>query len=874
MIRDFKNKSKEERIMLLSDSEFVKEVLMMPPAELNAFGHSLTIEEMQMFVLYISDFIKMDRIRFNCFFNTFDSTIQKKFFDDEEFLAFYMEAKKTPRGFHPFMSLPEDVKLYILEKHNYIMSHINNLEYIYNLSKENQRLYLDSLDTYIKNNNNDELKNTPVTELKYVYSLYHDKDYSFVKAWCKREFQIEDEQMFEGLFNLVVHNHAKLTYALTLKTELEWLLYLKFGIYIPSLDEKIEKLGIKLNKELLNKVRIHDINCIYRELDNTNELNDYEKLILSLNIYSILGLDNSLKLVRGKFSNITDCALNRAARLEFIDSRREYRIKHQDEFYGYQLFDKVKKCFKDEEYSYLEDVFKISNTEIDEYINEIYSLWKKNENHEEWDAFLARIIKTTIIRREKNLEKEHIEKFKKTYFEKRNNEVTIKNVFECFRDIDLSKISYDSKGRPVVNSVLVKFLLGNEKVDNDCLVRLVLNKLAFGLNYTLANTINHFKTLNDIIEKSKGKMNINSILDVIDASKILLYELEPDEQDISLDTIAKIQSSRQHCNDTVDVIIRKVKKLHHERKRKVASTIPFVHGVSMDGVSYGLLEYDDEKVLTAGIDTGCCFKLGAMGEDFLRYCALDKNGAILALTTKEGNYYICPLVRNGNSIYGNGIDPEPKTEKETEELLTAIKECFSKMCLRSDRNEPIEIGVITDLHNKNYFEHSTYEKFNSNEAFMIGEYCYTDYYKPTIQNYIIYKERNVETKYYNPNIVYNMPRQEPYTYISMAEQDKERINLLINSINYTIYKEELIKEKSRKNAFKTYKQFNVDDFKSISGAKDWFVGIKDNLTVESRCLPYDKRAKVEMYNALAKIEDQLNFLETMEENILCKKKKV
>lgn len=294
----------------------------------------------------------------------------------------------------------------------------------------------------------------------------------------------------------------------------------------------------------------------------------------------------------------------------------------------------------------------------------------------------------------------------------------------------------------------------------------------------------------------------------------------------------------------------------------------------MDGVSYGLLEYDDEKVLTAGIDTGCCFKLGAMGEDFLRYCALDKNGAILALTTKEGNYYICPLVRNGNSIYGNGIDPEPKTEKETEELLTAIKECFSKMCLRSDRNEPIEIGVITDLHNKNYFEHSTYEKFNSNEAFMIGEYCYTDYYKPTIQNYIIYKERNVETKYYNPNIVYNMPRQEPYTYISMAEQDKERINLLINSINYTIYKEELIKEKSRKNAFKTYKQFNVDDFKSISGAKDWFVGIKDNLTVESRCLPYDKRAKVEMYNALAKIEDQLNFLETMEENILCKKKKV
>ncbi len=92
-----------------------------------------------------------------------------------------------------------------------------------------------------------------------------------------------------------------------------------------------------------------------------------------------MGLDNSLKLVRGKFSNITDRALDRSARLDFTDSRREYRIKHQDEFYGYQLFDKVKRCFKDEEYTYLENIFKINHNEIDEYINEIYSMWKKNE---------------------------------------------------------------------------------------------------------------------------------------------------------------------------------------------------------------------------------------------------------------------------------------------------------------------------------------------------------------------------------------------------------------------------------------------------------------------------------------------------------------
>ncbi len=48
-----------------------------------------------------------------------------------------------------------------------------------------------------------------------------------------------------------------------------------------------------------------------------------------------------------------------------------------------------------------------------------------------------------------------------------------------FRDIDLSNISYNDKGKPIINPVLVTFLLGNEKVDNDCLIRLVLNGLAF-----------------------------------------------------------------------------------------------------------------------------------------------------------------------------------------------------------------------------------------------------------------------------------------------------------------------------------------------------------------------------------------------------------
>ena len=396
---------------------------------------------------------------------------------------------------------------------------------------------------------------------------------------------------------------------------------------------------------------------------------------------------------------------------------------------------------------------------------------------------------------------------------------------------------------------------------------MILNHLALGLNQTLSGVINNFDMIYHMIEKSNGKMNIHSLLDVIDASKVLLYDLKPDELDIPLATIAKIQNSRQHCIESSSTIIKKAKKLHHERKRKVSSSIPIVKGKFQNEITYEVLGFDDEKLLTVGIDTGSCFKIGAPGEDFLKYCLTNKNGAVLTFVTKDGTYYACPIIRNGNSIFGNGIDPKPATYEEMENIIGALKAAFEKICLKSSSEEPIEMGVITDLHLKDYFLKNMKERFEVEKPFMIGEYCYTDYYKPEINNYVLYKvNEKVKMSYYNPVVMYEQPRSEPFFYISSIEKDKEKVELIINSIGYALYKND--KKTQQKKV--RYKPFCVEDFSSIIGNKDWFVGIRKNLQIESYCLPYDIRAKKEMYRILAQTQDNVEFLDNVEDVKRCK----
>ena len=209
------------------------------------------------------------------------------------------------------------------------------------------------------------------------------------------------------------------------------------------------------------------------------------------------------------------------------------------------------------------------------------------------------------------------------------------------------ELNFDEKGRVTPNKDLNKFLLGNEKQDNDCLLRLIFNKKAFGLNQNLDTLINSFEEIKKIATRKTNNFSLYSILDVIDICKSTLYKLKPDEQDMTLETITKIQNATQYCHIPKEEILLRAKELHKERRKKVYATIPTVHG-QKNGIKYQVLPFDSESLITSGIDTGSCLRVGGLGEDFLRYCMTNPNAVIVSVKNENNKKYICPFIRNGN----------------------------------------------------------------------------------------------------------------------------------------------------------------------------------------------------------------------------------
>ena len=53
-------------------------------------------------------------------------------------------------------------------------------------------------------------------------------------------------------------------------------------------------------------------------------------------------------------------------------------------------------------------------------------------------------------------------------------------LYKMLKNVSI-ELNFDEKGRVTPNKDLNKFLLGNEKQDNDCLLRLIFNKKAFAV---------------------------------------------------------------------------------------------------------------------------------------------------------------------------------------------------------------------------------------------------------------------------------------------------------------------------------------------------------------------------------------------------------
>ena len=189
--------------------------------------------------------------------------------------------------------------------------------------------------------------------------------------------------------------------------------------------------------------------------------------------------------------------------------------------------------------------------------------------------------------------------------------------------------------------------------------------------------------------------NLDKILDFKDMFKYA------DLKQISLlgkDVIKKIYSNNGFTSSSQAERINVACDLVSAMVSRKESTVPYING-SYRNYRYSMYDSTDETLLTTGLDTNACFRVCGNDNDFLHYCALDKNGFVIKLTDSEGNFIgRASGFRNGNGIYINQLRTiyDKKSSAYSSERDAIIK-TFEQACndiVETSQNNPNEENKI------------------------------------------------------------------------------------------------------------------------------------------------------------------------------------
>lgn len=283
------------------------------------------------------------------------------------------------------------------------------------------------------------------------------------------------------------------------------------------------------------------------------------------------------------------------------------------------------------------------------------------------------------------------------------------NSFED-RKIILDDTNYELVCDLVINNGLLQLAMINGLGMGDS-----QNSSFFGVADTHFTEIKSFvsdKELCDVIESlpnltelmSKGEFTLENLDRLLDLKNMLKYA---DSKQISMlgkDVIKKIYSNNGFTSSSQSERISVACDLANAMLSRCESTVPYING-SVGNYMYSMYDSTDETLLTAGLDTNACFRCCGNDNDFLHYCALDKNGFVIKLTDSEGNFIgRASGFRNGNGVYINQLRTvyDKKSSAYISEKASIIS-AFEKACSdiveisqnNSNEENKIDFVVVT-----------------------------------------------------------------------------------------------------------------------------------------------------------------------------------
>ena len=596
---------------------------------------------------------------------------------------------------------------------------LNDIEYV--LDDKSETLYM-AIEKYYElyhSNGNSEKQNKYLSLLSSICSLYHSK---CIENKLDNGFKIVKNRLSD-YFILRKDNKSVISYIMSkryIKTVKKFFISGKFDDFSNYLKEKYG--DSKLIDELFDSVCKYDSFCVYGEpTDYSNYLISKEtnKLVNRLNSgyikYTDKDVERYKELIEVDEQDNKTLYKNKIAFLLDNKACKEYEKK-------YNLAHEIRKeiILKAKEVNEDNEIFDNQLKDIDNSIfsfNDTFYLFNSIPNE-------GKYIKNLI----------------ESKYEDICGNIKLPLPFSVDDILDDEK--YNALTKFLCDSGAFYLFFFYSIGCDECLSYKYL--LSFGMTYDFLKKIGIY----DI-----NYFNLITAFNIINnCSKDKLAILE------DMEVVQKIIYSTEYTDDDAEERIRIASDLVVQMADKNESTVPYIKG-SIYGYNYSLYDSQDPSILLSGIDTDACFKVCGNDNDFLHYCAINKNGFVLKITDNEGKFIARAAgLRHGNSIYFNqfrtiydvSLNRSLYTDSELNELRKVMFKAAEDFINISKVTEPsdnqIEYVFITKSYGFNTYNHNVGSKLRD----IIGELSFieeTEDFKEFHNNTSNLYDEGLETDY-------------------------------------------------------------------------------------------------------------------------------
>lgn len=620
------------------------------------------------------------------------------------------------------------------------------------------------------------------------------------------------------------------------------------------LGELEEKYSTYIDQKIVRKLIYNFIRNQYSKIEDIIDkplgYNEYERYKKAIKLINRLN-SNYIKYASLEVHNYKDIIVYDSAKKEYIYTGTIFEDNKIEEFNYYKkianTFDKIKR-----EITIKINEIQIENTDINS------KLYDKN-------------IPFTDEYYEFNLE--YLEHFDIVDLIKECLNDRTEFYEDSFIDDESYKYLYDL----LINNGLLWLLLF-QKNEVNCML---------GLNYINPNEIvslfdNTFKIIN-----LSNNINLLNSYDIFLINRIYKYGDGNSIATLGIDIMQRLCKSTSHTSNKVNKIITIARDLVCEMSKRKESTVPYVYGQYLN-YKYSMYDSQDADLLLCGIKTDSCFKIGGTDNDFMHYCALNKNGFIIKITDIDNNFIArASGFRHGNCIFVNqlrtiydegGNEYTGKSYYEKKDIIETFKVACQNIIDVSQNNkeelDKIDFAFVTQSY--------ILDNYPSNVSYELQDYIGCSPMDLSSSNWkeFVLSTKNLQTieDYYD----YFMTDYGDYKLICIANS-KNNDKIEVTDLNLKDVK--ALYERKRNEIIVSTSQDKVstDKVNKISGIKsyfdnsefeivkipkhaliltgdNWYIIYKNGI-INSCLLDFDESAKVE-FNFIKNILENIKIIST------------